>query len=400
MKPPPSLISDMRLDGLHRPLRLVNCGAFFGTIAETLPNWPYQLVEQGDVEPMAVLAFAGATFRVTSPFIEGPKFHKTAVNALCDVIALLPWALAAQRADLMVLHAAAVEIGGCAVLFPAVRRSGKSLLSAGLAAAGAGIISDDTVALSAGAGAALMVRASGIATRLRLPLPDDLPKNFRDFLAAHRGPENDQYRYFPQPNQPSFGAAFPIGGVVILDRQESGAARLQPEPRGEVLRVLLHQHFTRQRDSAQVMAALYLMAKTAPCFRLVYARVQDGIDLILQAAAEGKIAAPNPAPIIQPLGGDKIHPRPPAPKDHRYTRAQGADIRDLDGQDFAVSRDGGRIVHLNEGAMRIWMALTQPATQDEITALLAQAFPQVAPDIITRDTAEALTQFYRMGLLD
>ncbi len=400
MKPPPNIIVDLLLDGLRRPVRLVNFGDFLGIIAQVFPRWAYEFSAQGCVTPIATLAFAGDMFRVTSPLIEGSKFHKSAVNAMCDVIALLPSALAAERADLMVLHAAAAEIGGCAVLFPAVRRSGKSLLSAGLAAAGAGIISDDTVALSAGAGAPLMAQASGIATRLRLPLPDNIPTNLHDFLAAHHGPENGQYRYLPQPNQPSFGAAFPIGGVVILDRQDSGAAHLQPEPRGEVLRVLLHQHFTRQRDSAQVMAALFLMAKTAPCFRLVYARLQDGIDLILHAAAQGKIAAPNPLPIIQPFGGGNIPPRPPAPKDHRYTRAQGADIRDLDGQFFAVSRDGGRIVHLNDGAMRIWVALTQPATQDDITALLAQAFPQVAPATIAQDTAEALAQFYRMGLLD
>lgn len=399
MKPPPDAVVDLYLDGLNRPVRLANCGAILDELARYFPGWPFQLRDPGGAEPVATLAFAAGTFRLTSAFIEGPRFHKTAVNALCDLTALLPQALAAQDADLMCLHAAAVEIGGAAILFPAVRRSGKSLLSAGLAARGAGILSDDVVALTVRTGAPLMARAGGIATRLRLPLPRVVPGAVLDFLAANAGPRNRQYRYLAQPGQPGFGASYPIGGVVVLERRGAGPASFCPEPRGDILRGLLHQHFTRDRDSAQVMEALYLIATTVPCWRLIYTRLQDGIDLVLDAAGDGRLAAPARPPVIRTRETGGARTALPVATGHRYSRSPNADLRDLDGQFFAVSQDGGRIVHLNDGAMRIWAALAEPATASEISALICEVFPDVPAGEVTRDTQQALNLLHRLGLV-
>ena len=122
-----------------------------------------------------------------------PVFHKTAVNAMCDPIALLPYGEAADHPDLLTLHAAAVVIDGQAVLLPAVRRGGKSVMTAALAARGAAVYSDDVVGVTARARAPLRALAAGIAPRLRLPLPDGISPEFAAFGAAHKAPENGQY---------------------------------------------------------------------------------------------------------------------------------------------------------------------------------------------------------------
>lgn len=391
---------DVAFEGLSRPIRFLNCAHMGADLAAVFPAWRMTPGPVGDVPPVATVAWSGRLYRVTSPYSEAPKYLRDPVNALCDVAALLPYGLAADRGDRLWVHAAAVRIAGRLVLLPATRRAGKSVLSVALAARGADLFADDVVAVTAADGAPLHGHAAGVAPRLRLPLPEGLAPGLAAFIDRNASVENRQYRYLDIPGLPDSAESAQFGAVILLDRQDGAAPALAPCSRGAVLARLLYQHFTRDRESAAVMAALHLLAATTRAWTFTYSDPDRAAAFLMDRGAD--LMAEGDAPFIRVPDLPAAAPEETAPDaspDRVWQRVDSVLLRRLDDDLFAVSADGRRIVHLDAGAQRIWTLLEEPTSQAEARAILGTAFPEADPDRVAGDVADAFARLRQFGMI-
>lgn len=134
---------DITFEGLSAPVRTVNCDGLIEDMASYVPCWPFSVSDMGPTDACATLAFNGSAWMIQSPHTKAPRVHKAEVNAACDLLSILASAMIAQEPGLLCFHAAALETDDGLVLFPAVRRSGKSTLAAILMARGAKLFTDD-----------------------------------------------------------------------------------------------------------------------------------------------------------------------------------------------------------------------------------------------------------------
>ncbi|MFM7445286.1 MAG: hypothetical protein ACKO2N_15505, partial [Tabrizicola sp.] len=275
------MLQDVVFEGLTAPLRLDRAASVLSLIPDVIPGWSCQ-VQAADPAALpffSIAATADDGLLSCAWHVENrPTRQFDPVNAVCDAISALAFALPAEDPRVICLHAAAVEMAGRLVVFPNIRRAGKSTLSAALAMAGHPLFSDDVLPLSFTTDRRALGRAMGIAPRLRLTLPDTVPPAFKDWVAEVSGARNRQYLYLSLPEQPKHGVVRPLGAFVILDRQDDAAdARLERVAPDAAMDVLLHQNFTRDRHSGDI---LHLMAATLaelPVFRLTYSGLTEAV---------------------------------------------------------------------------------------------------------------------------
>lgn len=391
----------LHLKGLTAPAQLLGPPELEQCLSAAISNWPFSLDDAPCATPFATLAFTDKGYRLSSVSSPASKFHADAVNAACDLVVEIIWQLLRDDPSLLCLHAAAVESGGGLIVFPAMRRAGKSLLTAALAHGGATLFGDDFLPLQAVSGASLAGVAGGIAPRLRLPLPTALSPHLLEFLSADTRCQNRQYRYLPEIDVAPHGETAPIAALVLLHRTESGRAALEPVGRGRMLRALLKQNFARSAGSDHVLAAIYALAESTPAWQLAYCDVEEAAALILERF--GAVGARSPT-LFRPPGhtttvaapgpaGATVDPR------RRFVQLPGANVRSLDGDRFATSADLRSILHMDEGASRIWTLLQQPTSQQEAVHVLTTAFPDVPPERIAAETGRLVKALAAAGLI-
>src|SRR5690606_6543543 len=96
------------------------------------------------------------------------------------------------------------------------------------------------------------------------------------------------------------------------------------------------------------------------------------------------------APVHVDAGADPLR---------RFVQLPGAQVRNLDGDQFAVSADLRSILHMDEGASRIWTLLQRPTSLREAVAVLTAAFPDVPAGRITAETGGVLQALAVAGLI-
>lgn len=391
---------DLQFRGLDRPLRLTGGGELLPILAAVAPGWPHRA---GPADPLAqpffsITAEAGS-YRCETHVEDRPARQLDAVNAVCDAVAGLAMALPDEDDRILCLHAAGVVIAGRIVVFPNIRRAGKSTLAAALARAGHRVFSDDVLPVGFADG---LVRAQsmGIAPRLRLPLPEALPQAFRDWAGSVAGPENAQYRYLRLPDPPEQGESLPVGAFVILDRQEAPVpARLEPVAPDAAMDALLHQNFTRDRHSGDVLVALADALGRLPVLRLTYADLDDAV-----ACLRAGLADPGPPPAAEGevrrfRMADLDHaPALPDPK-AALSQRPGTIARTIGNTLYLADAEGRAIHRIDPLAAAIWEILATPARPDDIAGLLAEAFPGAGRARLSADVAALLASLAGAGLL-
>jgi hypothetical protein len=396
---------DIVFQGLGAPLRLDNAAAVLRLMPQIATGWPYLVQDADPTRPpfFTISAKPEAVRFLCQNHVEpvAPR-QFDAVNAACDAIAALAQALAAEDDRLLCLHAAGVVIAGQLVVFPNLRRAGKSTLSAALAKAGHRVFSDDVLPLLLSGNAPVRGLAMGIAPRLRLPLPDAVGPEFRDWVAAAPGPQNRQYKYLALPGQPAHGELLPIAAFVILDRQDAAvAARLDPVPPDVAMDALLHQNFTRDRHSGDVLQVIADLLAACPVVQLTYFDLPGAVDSL--GAAFARPSAEHPATVPMPI----TQFRPLRVASPTAALVPGAPIRQ---RPDTVARDIGDVLYLAdpEGraihrmaplAAAIWDLLETPATMGEIERFLYQAFPATDPARIAADLSDLLASLVTWGLV-
>jgi hypothetical protein len=397
---------DVIFDGLTAPLRLEGAGPVLALLPQVIAGWPFRdMPADPKLEPFFSIHDTEdpARFRCAWHVEVRPVQQYDPVNAICDVLSAMSFALPAEDARLICLHAAAVEMAGRLVVFPNLRRAGKSTLSAALAMAGHQVFSDDVLPLLFIENSHAVGLAMGIAPRLRLPLPDGAPRDFRDWVAAASGPQNRQYLYLTLPNLPPHGETCPVGAFVILDRQDDGTeARLERVPPDVAMDALLHQNFTRDRHSGDILQAMAATLAQRPVFRLTYSGLADAVTCLGAAFRDWKDEVPVAAGAERQFQLARFdEPKAGGLPDGSPIRQKAGTIAETIGETLYLADTHGLAIHRMDAlATVIWTLLEDPVTPREILDVLAEAFPTEDPDRIAGDVQGLLDMLRDAGLIE
>ena len=387
---------DVHFEGLAAPLRTVNCEDIIEGLAGYLPGWPFVVSAPGTAPECALLAFNGSAYMVRSRHTAAPRIHKTPVNAICDILSILASAMIAEEDRLLCFHSAALEIDGGLVLFPAVRRAGKSTLAAALMARGAKLFTDDWLPVPRGEDGRWRGRATGISARLRMPLPEGLPEAVQGYIAAHPGPENRQYRYLPGPEVAPHGRQLPIRSIVLLDREEGATPEVTPVSQEDLLGKLAYQNFSRGVPAGEALSALVDLARSAPAVRLRYDDPGAAAEIVLGGLPRGSAAAPEPVRFPEP--GPRLD-RAPLETGIAYRRTRFAQLQDAGEVWVGASSDGRQILRFDAAAVGVLDLLEDPLTPAEIVGMIREAFPAADPAEIEANTLGILRNFLKVGYI-
>ena len=390
----------LAIDGLDVAVRLLGCAALEDCLPTVLAGLPYEIVTDDDRPSFASVAYASGQYRLHAPHLGEPTYQKDEVNAACDLVGLIARRMAAGRIDRLSLHAAAVAINGALIVLPAGRRAGKSLLTVALAQSGVRLFGDDVLPMKLVPGEPIVGVALGISPRIRLPTPASATPLITS-LEGMRSSENSQYRYVALPQLASAGEQLPIGAFVGLRPADDGRPRLEPVSRAATLRVLLKQNFGRSGRAQSLLGGLHSLASTALSFELAYTNPMESAQLLVSEL--GPLLG-RESPIFPdiPVGGvpnDTARPTIDNSLDETYRRNQGAMFRELDGEYFAASSDGDRVLHFNQGLQRIWDLLAEPASPADLIDLMQSAFAKISPQKIEQDVTSAFGELAGAGLI-
>ena len=165
-------------DGLDQPVALIGCTNLLELFPQVFHGWHYSLHEAGS-DPAITLCRQGDSYVLKAAWLPHPVYRKNCVDIVCAFIAEMSQAYLQYNPHQLCLHAAAAEFSGRLVVFPNEYHTGKSLLSACLAAEGTRIFADDVLPIDMDYE---LGHAPGFQPRLRLPLPDDLSLDTLKFL--------------------------------------------------------------------------------------------------------------------------------------------------------------------------------------------------------------------------
>lgn len=250
-------------------------------------RWP------GDgVQPASALYAEGAVEWV---WVEDGGWYR--IDAAAGEIAVPPdaepvrreerlWGLPAlllmlARGDLP-LHAAAVDVGGAAVLIAAPSGSGKSTLAAAFAAAGRRVLAEDLTCIRLGAEPAVLPGPAMVRVR-----PD---------MVGHVAPEGDwvdladgRRRITLADDDGRAAAPVPLAGVVLLD--EGAAIDVESVDPVEAIRALWQLGFVREgvRDEGRLFGAVSDLVAVVPTYRLYRPLVIEGLAAVIERV-EGMVS--------------------------------------------------------------------------------------------------------------
>jgi hypothetical protein len=180
----------------------------------------------------------------------------------------------------IVLHAAAVERDGRAVILPAPMESGKTTLSAGLTAAGMGYLTDEAVAIDRST-----LRLQGYpkpfsidrgSWQVLADLEPVLPPDVRRYFGH-------QWQVAPEWVRPGAVSREARPAVIVCPRYEVGARTvLEPMRRVDALQVLLQQTFRVTADVKANLSVLAEVARRSSCYSLTVGDLDEACTLVAQ----------------------------------------------------------------------------------------------------------------------
>ena len=386
----------LAFEDLSRPIALVDCRDLIDHFPIIFPGWHITEVPQGTQLPILTMRREGATYILEADWIDKPMHRKDKVNAICGFVAELVRAYVNDDEKFLCLHGAAAEIAGKLVMFPSKYRAGKSVLSACLAAANVRIYCDDVLPVSLLEGYGI---ASGLAPRLRRPLPDNLSEDSRRFIDANCVLKGKQYLYLDlkEGALAKRGSQAPVGAFVLLEREEGVEAILEAISEAEVLRQVVWQNFAREADALKILERLSQMVSGAKRYRLRYDRAEDAVTLLKETFKKWPETSNQNLP-EQVLSGQPE----PAPADLPpgcYMRKAGISVIVVDGESFLGDSQGSAIHHLNPIGSAVWNLLVEPMTLDGVTELFLTAFPEAHRDQVENDVGTLVKSLMSKGLL-
>jgi len=390
--------------GLTGPLCCIDANDVISTLEGIMLGWRLEELDPQMPAHETVLSVrrAGAGWLIASTKLGEEIWFDEPVSAACAIVARLLQLRMLEERNLLCLHAAAVEVEGGLVVMPCRYRAGKSLLAAAFAATGRRIFNDDVVMLDPASREAV---APGIAPRLRHPLPAGLDVATGEFIERHRGASDRHYLYLDLPDtlMARQGERAAIRAFVLLDRRESGAAKLARVGSGDLLRQLIWQNFARAGTPERILETLAGQVEAADCLQLTYSSLTEARQLLSDHFSVGGAKEPR-ATAQAELCPERTASAwnkaiPDLSSDARLRRNGNARRSERAGEVFLTSSEGGNIVHLNALASCLWTLLAEPLTYREVLATFRSAFPTTPLQVLDCDLRMTIANFQAEGLL-
>lgn len=203
--------------------------------------------------------------------------------------------LVARRADMVCLHAGAVQIGDGLVVVVGDSFAGKSSVALHLAVLGHRFYGDDRIAVTlSGRPQGLCL---GLMPKVRLPLPADCGDVFREFVAGYTAMEGDGMAFLKlwDGEAASFGDTAPVRALVFLERRETPDAPKEDEPglepasRADLVRRIVPTAFAPHIDSHALVDGLDRLAGGAGAWRLAFASSRAAAGVLSRHFATGRM---------------------------------------------------------------------------------------------------------------
>lgn len=249
-----------------------------------LPRWGFAEVPASRAADIADIevTFADRRYRIAAVSWAGGESIAADFNNAANALAgLLIDAILAHGMAFCSLHAAAVEIGGAAVLFTGPSEAGKSTLALRLAARGCRHLADDRILLLADE-APYRVAGLGLAAKARQPLPPGA--ELAALLEARWYLTDDSIAYLHLDDDEAlgFGDTRPLGSVILPRRDPDldVDARFEPATAGEIARSLIEQA-TSPAGPAALVASMSRLAEACQGYILHYRDGAAAAELLL-----------------------------------------------------------------------------------------------------------------------
>lgn len=269
------------------PVRFDDCDDLISGFKTILLGWDVvETDERGPVAPIIRFYKRNGHFQWQSKRLPPPRGwhkrrgHRKVMDAVADFhYVFLDWYSNEFRAHFC-LHCAAVEMAGGLVIFPSIRKAGKSTLVTELARRKHRVYCDDVLVIDPETREGI---ALGIMSRLRLPLPDTLTDAQLEFVTAHMG-LSDRFAAYVNLSEPVFaplGRAASIRAIVLLDRQtEKTEAAFQDATRAQALSKLIDQNFAEHLSPTMIFNTLLEITEKADLVTLQYSDLGAAADLL------------------------------------------------------------------------------------------------------------------------
>jgi len=214
-----------------------------------------------------------------------PPFHPLPGDQAFPILEWgLNWCISAHCHQYLIVHAAAVERDGRALLLPAPPGSGKSTLCAALVHRGWRLLSDELALLDPATHAIVplarpvSLKNASIELIRRFAPEAVLGETVHDTLkgsVAHMKPPQDAVRRSLEPAAPRW---------IVMPRYEAraAAARLTPLARGQAFMQLADSAFNYHLHGRAGFELLADVVEGCECFELAYANLEEAL-----AALEG-----------------------------------------------------------------------------------------------------------------
>ena len=391
----------IKFEGLSRPIQLEQDGKLLPYIAGVFSRWPFREVQQkGHPEPAIFVREDQAGFRVHAVDTDESGLYRDGVDLACGLVVHLNRAWLREHPHLLCLHGAAADFGGRLVVFPNTYRSGKSVLSGCLAAAGVRIFGDDILPIEPDSNRGMGL---GLAPRLRLPLPDGLGVATRRFVQRRRGVDNKRYLYLRLDERllAKYGEQAEIGSFVLLDRSPGAEASIKRVGEGVLLKRLVLQNFAHDVPVDETLGRLHALVADAGCYRLSYSDPDEAVALLKSRFV---VWPERKASALSDIKPGKIRKkvrrsRPRMPSGPRFRRYEDVSEKRVEQDLFLVDTGGNAIYHLNGIGAGLWRLLDGTYGLDDAVEVLQDAFPNMERAAIENDVHSLVTDLSARGLL-
>lgn len=394
------------LEGLPAPIAVArNLKIIVDDLRRVLVGWP-EVDAAGLAKAEPFLSATGRPNRIVVDRHDTGerRIEPTTTSAICTMVVELMAAYVDAAPKLGNLHAAAVELNGRLVVFPATNRSGKSTLVSAFAARGHRVFADDLLPVDL---ERLEGLASGCLPRVRLPLPQGAPAGLVRHAEQNTVVGDGYYAYLSAGDRDvPHGTRAPIGAIVLPELEEGRReALLSPIEADEaLLRVLIQD--TKSEYSAEWTLGRYLaLAEKARIMRLTYGDIDAALDCLTAACSDWSGETERPAPLKKAAARRDPRLKPLRPNGSRaagalYRRAGNLEARVVGGSAFLIDLETENIHHLNALGLGLWNLLGEPSDADELAEIVAGAFPDTPRETIEADVRALLADFAEAGLVE
>jgi hypothetical protein len=262
----------LRFRGIPNPISLNDAEDLLPAIETVFPGWEWRrLIRQSSIPAVISFSREADKFRRQSRWVDKPDLDDDPADAMCNFVSDVIDAYIEEHPGTLGIHASAIRIGNGLIIFPNTHKAGKSLLATHLVNQGGVLFSDDVLLLPKRGCYAM---ATGIAPRLRLPVPEESDSTFQEFLAESGMCANQRYGWvnLRLGQVASLGDRAPIKAIVLLDRHDVSdeSPQLEHIPRPQALARLVRHGFSLEANASEVVTRLSRVVGKAECYRLHY----------------------------------------------------------------------------------------------------------------------------------